>query len=99
MALIAIGASHRTAPVEVREKFAYAASEVDGLLARIRAAGAREVALLSTCNRTELYLIASEVDPVPAVLIRPDCHVAWTGDPSDPDLLVALTTWFGPPDA
>lgn len=66
MALIAVGASHRTAPVEVREKFAYAANEVDGLLARVRAAGAREAALLSTCNRTELYLIDSEIDPLPA---------------------------------
>ena len=30
MALIAVGASFRTAPLEVREKFAYTASEVDG---------------------------------------------------------------------
>ena len=66
MALIAVGANHRTAPVEVREKFAYSSGEVGGLLGRIRAAGAREAALLSTCNRTELYLVDSEVDPVPA---------------------------------
>lgn len=65
MALIVVGASHRTAPVEVREKFAYSTSEVEGLLSRIRGAGAREAALLSTCNRTELYLIDSEADPVP----------------------------------
>lgn len=66
MALIAVGASHRTAPLEVREKFAYTASEVPGVLSRARAAGAREAALLSTCNRTELYLVDSEIDPVPA---------------------------------
>ena len=66
MALIAVGASHRTAPVEVREKFAYANREVDGLLGRIRAAGAREAALLSTCNRTELYLVDSDTDAVAA---------------------------------
>ncbi|WP_421120692.1 FAD-dependent monooxygenase [Aquihabitans daechungensis] len=38
--------------------------------------------------------------PVPApaaVLIRPDGHVAWAGDPADPSLREALTTWFGPP--
>jgi len=36
--------------------------------------------------------------PAPtAVLIRPDGHVAWTGDGTDPT--EALTTWFGPPTA
>jgi 3-(3-hydroxy-phenyl)propionate hydroxylase len=34
-----------------------------------------------------------------AVLIRPDGHVAWVGDRSDPELSDALTTWFGPPPA
>jgi hypothetical protein len=31
-----------------------------------------------------------------AVLIRPDGHVAWVGDLTDPGLPDALTTWFGP---
>lgn len=66
MALIAVGASFRTAPLEVREKFAYSAAEVDGLLARMRLAGAREAALLSTCNRTELYVVDSTTDPIAA---------------------------------
>jgi 2-polyprenyl-6-methoxyphenol hydroxylase-like FAD-dependent oxidoreductase len=34
-----------------------------------------------------------------AVLIRPDGHVAWTGDGTDLGLRDALTTWFGPPGA
>jgi 3-(3-hydroxy-phenyl)propionate hydroxylase len=38
--------------------------------------------------------------PAPrAVLIRPDGHVAWVGDPAQPGLADALTTWFGPPAA
>jgi 2-polyprenyl-6-methoxyphenol hydroxylase-like FAD-dependent oxidoreductase len=36
------------------------------------------------------------VVPAPdAVLVRPDGHVAWTGNVADPGLLTALTTWFG----
>ena len=34
-----------------------------------------------------------------AVLIRPDGYAAWAGDPADPGLPDALTTWFGPPTA
>jgi hypothetical protein len=32
-----------------------------------------------------------------AVLIRPDGHVTWVGDLTQPGLADALTTWFGPP--
>lgn len=32
-----------------------------------------------------------------AVLVRPDGYVAWVGDPTQPALTDALTTWFGPP--
>ena len=62
MSLIVVGTSFRTAPVEVRERFAYAVSEVVPVLQRVRAAGAHEAAVLSTCNRTEFYIIESEGD-------------------------------------
>jgi 3-(3-hydroxy-phenyl)propionate hydroxylase len=39
--------------------------------------------------------VLGEVATPPAVLIRPDGHVAWTGDLSDPGLPAALDTWFG----
>ena len=39
-----------------------------------------------------------EVAAPAAVLIRPDGHVAWAGDPADPELPRALTTWCGPAD-
>ena len=43
--------------------------------------------------------VLGEVAAPAAVLIRPDGHVAWVGDPTDPKLRDALTTWFGPPTA
>ena len=39
--------------------------------------------------------VLGEVAAPPAVLIRPDGHVAWAGDLTDPELPRALTTWFG----
>ena len=42
----------------------------------------------------ELPLLG-EVTAPPAVLIRPDGHVAWAGDLTDPELPRALSTWFG----
>jgi 3-(3-hydroxy-phenyl)propionate hydroxylase len=39
--------------------------------------------------------VLGEVAAPPAVLIRPDGHVAWVGDLTDPELPQALTTWFG----
>jgi 2-polyprenyl-6-methoxyphenol hydroxylase-like FAD-dependent oxidoreductase len=41
--------------------------------------------------------VLGEVAAPPAVLIRPDGHVAWVGAPAETDLRDALTTWFGPP--
>jgi len=68
MALIVAGVSHRTAPIEVRERFAHASHEIVPALAALRAAaGAREAVMLSTCNRTEFYIVEGEADAGPAV--------------------------------
>lgn len=40
--------------------------------------------------------VLGAVDAPTAVLVRPDGHVAWTGELADPDLPDALATWFGP---
>ncbi len=56
MSLAVVGVNHRTAPLEVRERFAHAAREVPASLERVLAAGAGGGVLLSTCNRTEFYL-------------------------------------------
>ena len=75
MPLALVGVSHRTAPVEVRERFAYAPAEAAEALAALRReVGVEEAVLLSTCNRTEVYLYPalgeSTLEAVEAVLAR-----------------------------
>jgi glutamyl-tRNA reductase len=51
-----IGLNHQTAPVDLRERVAFSGDAVDTALMELqRLPAVREVALLSTCNRTELY--------------------------------------------
>jgi glutamyl-tRNA reductase len=57
MPLAVVGLSHHTAPVDVRERLAFGSSEASRALLTIRErGGVREAVLLSTCNRTEVYL-------------------------------------------
>ena len=52
-----VGVSHLTAPVEIRERFAFGPQEAESALGGLRARSeVREAVLLSTCNRTELYV-------------------------------------------
>ena len=56
-----LGINHQTAPVRLRERVAFAADTVPAALATLRELpGVREAALLSTCNRTELYAMADD---------------------------------------
>jgi len=61
MSLFALGINHQTAPVALRERVAFAGDALGAALAQLRALPpVREVALLSTCNRTELYAISDD---------------------------------------
>lgn len=63
--ILALGVSHRTAPLELRERLALPEGRAVGVLNDLRGTGGiREAAAVSTCNRTELYLVVS--DPVEA---------------------------------
>jgi glutamyl-tRNA reductase len=63
--LLAIGASHRTAPVELRERLALPETQAVEFLRDLRGgAEVQEAVAISTCNRTELYLVVG--DPVEA---------------------------------
>jgi glutamyl-tRNA reductase len=61
MAVIVVGVSHHSAPLEVRERLAFSSRDVLPALDELRAAaGATEAVMLSTCNRTEVYLVEGE---------------------------------------
>jgi glutamyl-tRNA reductase len=64
MPIVVIGLSHRTSPVEVRERFAFSDDVAGETLRRLREAGlAGEGVILSTCNRVEMYAAVPSDDP------------------------------------
>jgi len=63
MTLFALGLNHTTAPVEIREKVAFNDDALSKVLSELKLQeGIEEVAILSTCNRTEIYCSLDEVN-------------------------------------
>src|SRR3990172_4557647 len=66
MSIIVVGLSHKTAPIEVREKLNFPEATVSEALKKlVNYEGIREGLILSTCNRVEIY--ASVQDSLPGV--------------------------------
>ena len=64
MALLSLGINHLTAPVDIREKVAFAPEQMSHALSELQGIPAiNESVIVSTCNRTEIYCEASS-----------DCH-------------------------
>lgn len=60
MHLVVVGVNHKTAPLEIREKLAIDEKGLSHALSKLKShAHAAEFCLVSTCNRTELYAVAS----------------------------------------
>jgi glutamyl-tRNA reductase len=66
-----IGCSHRTAPVELRERVVFTPEQAVRAAAELRESGIiEEAVVVSTCNRSELYGVASESgDSAPAAMV------------------------------
>ncbi len=62
MAVWALGINHNTAPLDLRGRFAFAIDQIEPTLRAFRQSLTRqpEVALISTCNRTEIYCAAEQ---------------------------------------
>ena len=68
MRLFAIGVSHRSAPVELRERVDFARDGLERALDALTTRGfAREAVVLSTCNRSEIYAALERDDDVEAL--------------------------------
>jgi glutamyl-tRNA reductase len=64
MAVWALGINHTTAPLDLRGRFAFALDQVGPTLRGLRASYSRqpEAALISTCNRTEIYCAGEQAE-------------------------------------
>ncbi|MFN6502314.1 MAG: glutamyl-tRNA reductase [Nostoc sp. DedQUE01] len=63
MNIAVVGLSHKTAPVEVREKLSIPEPQIESAIAHLSSyPHIDEVAILSTCNRLEIYIVTSETD-------------------------------------
>src|SRR5438093_11078649 len=70
MPIVVIGLSHRTCPVELRERFAFPEPKIPEAIQKLRTEGvAEEAVILSTCNRVEIYAASASAsrDTLPAL--------------------------------
>jgi glutamyl-tRNA reductase len=74
MSVFALGLNHNTAPLDLRGRFAFTLEQLAPSLTGLRQklSGTPEAAILSTCNRTEVYVAA------PSALVQP--AIAWLAD-------------------
>ena len=70
MPVVSLGLNHKSAPLAVRERVVFPAERLDDALAALaQRPGVREAAVLSTCNRTEIYAVLAP-EATPAILQR-----------------------------
>ena len=69
MAVWALGINHTTAPLDLRGRFAFATEQMEPSLHGLRQALSRqpEAAIISTCNRTEIYCAGELAEPEPTL--------------------------------
>ena len=64
MQLYTIGVNHTTAPISIREHVAFTDANLRHALNDLTAKNAIEAAILSTCNRTEIYVQSANAEPI-----------------------------------
>ncbi|MBD2682709.1 MULTISPECIES: glutamyl-tRNA reductase [Nostoc] len=63
MNIVVVGLSHKTAPVEIREKLSIAESQIEQVITHLHSyPHIAEVAIINTCNRLEIYAVAIHIE-------------------------------------
>lgn len=89
MSIIVVGLSHHTTPVDVRDRIAVQTSEYVEAVEELAALdGIRECALISTCNRTEVYAVTDVPDETIETIKRHLCERSGIGESLGPHLFV-----------
>jgi len=71
-----IGLNHKSAPIEIREKFVFCEEDVRRFVPQLKAMGVHGAVVVSTCNRTEIYFemeeksLSSDLDMIGDTLIN-----------------------------
>jgi len=90
MQLITLGLNHHSAPLALRERLAFPGEALRGGLSELRSnlsSAAPEQALLSTCNRTEMYLAADQEAEAKSRALE---WLAWKSNTPERDLVPHL---------
>ena len=86
MNIVVIGLSHHSSPVELRERFAFAEAKIPEALKSLRESGiADEAAILSTCNRVEIYA-ATSLEPIRAFAELKQFLARWGETTDEPEV-------------
>src|SRR5690625_7763752 len=75
MSLLTLGISHQTAPISVRDRIAFAVESMPDALASLASlSGVDGCSILSTCNRTALYISSQQTITRIVIDWLDDCH-------------------------
>ena len=88
MRLVLVGTSHHHAPVELRERVALDREHAEALAAQLG-----EAVVLSTCNRTELYVVAEDGDEAEHRAVGV-ARLVSNGDSVDALVVATAVTWL-----
>ncbi len=81
MPIAVFGLNHNTAPIEVRERLFVSEETIPRLVRELQESGVDENIVLSTCNRTELYISSSKADNInPTEILCEQAGLKDTGD-------------------
>jgi glutamyl-tRNA reductase len=91
MQLVVLGLNHKTAPVEIRERFTVSSQDISNQLLQLDDySGIDEVVVLSTCNRSEIYAVINDEKKNNQVLHEFFFHLAHTKE-DNPDYFYYYT--------